>query len=143
MAKTNSEKIKKIRGLKDIENQELEKESDLENIDNKKDDTDYVYKYICPNCNSSAVVIDKKYGEIRCENCGTILEEQIISSEKEWRVFDNETSGVVRSGGSLKDSQWDKGLTTKVGIGHADAHGVPISTKQKSNMHDWENSKTE
>jgi len=127
----DTEELKELKELKELEKCELEKDGDLKNSDDKKGNTNYVYKYICPNCNSSVVVTDKKHGEIRCDNCGIILEEQIISSEKEWRVFNDETSGVVRSGGSVKNSQWDKGLTTRVGTGYTDAYGAPISAKAK------------
>ncbi|PKP58630.1 MAG: hypothetical protein CVT89_02515 [Candidatus Altiarchaeales archaeon HGW-Altiarchaeales-2] len=51
----------------------------------KKDEERYVNKYVCPNC-ESYFVTDKKHGEIRCDKCGMILEEQIISSENEWRL---------------------------------------------------------
>ncbi|OQX21675.1 MAG: hypothetical protein BWK75_02665 [Candidatus Altiarchaeales archaeon A3] len=138
MAKTNSEKIKRVSNCEkknkvNIDNNESGKQitGELKDSELEKEDINYSYEYICPNCKFPVIVIDRKRGEIRCDKCGTILEEQIISLEKEWRVFDDESSGVIRSGGSTKDSQWDKGLTTKVGIGYIDAYGVPISTQSK------------
>jgi len=96
----------------------------------KKDEERYVNKYVCPNC-ESYFVTDKKHGEIRCDKCGMILEEQIISSENEWRTFDNDVSGVQRANGSTKESLWDKGLSTRVGVGHTDAYGTPIPVRTK------------
>lgn len=105
----------------------------MEEESNKKKENkkDYVYRYVCPNCGSSLIVTDKKHGEIRCAKCGTILEEQIISSEKEWRTFKDDVSGIQRANGSTKESLWDKGLSTRVGTGNTDAYGVPISTQTK------------
>lgn len=151
MEKTNKEKIKRKANICEYKEEEEYNESKegeklekiytdafekFEEIHEKEDrkstpNEKYVFEYICSNCNSSVVVIDKKHGEIRCDKCGTIIEEQIISLEKEWRKFDEESSGVPRSGGSIKNSQWDKGLTTKVGIGYTDAYGVPLSTRTK------------
>jgi len=116
--------------LKDKENKDIINEKKIEEIvkDNKKD---YTYKRICPNCGSADIIVDKKEGEIRCAKCGTIIEEKIISTEKEWRTFGDESLGVVRSSGSIKESEWDKGLTTKVEIENTDIYGVPLPVKVK------------
>ncbi len=136
MEESNKKRVKKLKesesdalGVEQLRDKSLK--TDKPATEEKKDKENYVYKYVCPNCKSSLIITDKKHGEIRCDKCGMILEEQIILSEKEWRTFDDDVSGIQRANGSTKDSLWDKGLSTKVGVGHTDAYGVYIPTRTK------------
>jgi len=127
MEGTNKKGIEKKTELKDGKSEEIGSEE--EKKEGKKDEGN-LNLYICPNCKSH-IVTDKKHGEIRCDKCGMIFEEQIISQEKEWKIFDNNVSGIPRANGSTKESLWDKGLSTMVGVGHTDAYGAPIPTQTK------------
>ncbi|CEG12100.1 putative Transcription initiation factor IIB [groundwater metagenome] len=136
MEESNKKMVEKLKesesdvlGLEQLRDKSLKTHKPA--TEEKKDEENYVYRYVCPNCKSSLIVTDKKHGEIRCDKCGMILEEQIISPEKEWRTFNDDVSGIQRANGSTKDSLWDKGLSTKVGVGHTDTYGVPIPTRTK------------
>lgn len=135
MKEESNKKIKKLKESRSddfgLEQLQDKSQADEQATEEKKNKRDYVYRYVCPTCGSFWIVTDKKHGEIRCDKCGTILEEQIISSEKEWRTFSDDTSGIKRANASIKESLWDKGLSTKVGIGNTDAYGVPISAGTK------------
>ncbi|MDI6730414.1 MAG: transcription initiation factor IIB family protein [Candidatus Altarchaeum sp.] len=136
MEESNKKRVEKLKesesddfGLEQLLDKSLK--TDKPATEEKKDKENYVYRYVCPNCKSSLIVTDKKHSEIRCDKCGMILEEQIILSEKEWRIFGDDVSGIQRANSSTKESLWDKGLSTKVGVRYTDAYGVHISTRTK------------
>jgi transcription initiation factor TFIIB len=80
----------------------------------------------CPECGSTRIVQDFARGEVACENCGIVLEDQIIDTGPDWRAFDAEQRrSKERVGGPLTVLQHDLGLGT-VMWGRTDAHGKSI-----------------
>jgi transcription initiation factor TFIIB len=52
----------------------------------------------CPICGSRDFYHDNVTGEVVCKNCGlVVLEEQVISRDKEWRNFDGEPQQLDRA----------------------------------------------
>ncbi|RLG17280.1 transcription initiation factor IIB, partial [Nanoarchaeota archaeon] len=41
----------------------------------------------CPECGSTSLKKDPARGEIYCENCGLVVEENLIDFGPEWRAF--------------------------------------------------------
>jgi transcription initiation factor TFIIB len=69
----------------------------------------------CPDCDSANISYDDQHGEVVCNNCGLVLEENIIDTTQEMQgSFDGEEK-KGRSGAPLSDQKFDKGLTTNVG----------------------------
>jgi len=50
----------------------------------------------CPNCGSRNVFYDPYSGELKCEDCGFVVEEGVIDSGPEWRAY-NEEQAVARA----------------------------------------------
>ena len=44
----------------------------------------------CPECGGRHLVRDYERGELICEDCGLILDDQFIDQGPEWRAFDVE-----------------------------------------------------
>src|SRR5437867_383822 len=42
----------------------------------------------CPECNSGHLSFDYERGELICEECGLVLNDQMIDQGPEWRAFD-------------------------------------------------------
>src|SRR2546425_5251792 len=42
----------------------------------------------CPECNSGHLSFDYERGELICEECGLVLDDQMIDQGPEWRGFD-------------------------------------------------------
>ena len=73
----------------------------------------YVRK--CPDCGSINLSYDDKQGEVICNNCGLVVEEEIVDTSQEMQgSFDGEEK-KGRGGAPLSDQKFDKGLTTNVG----------------------------
>lgn len=68
----------------------------------------------CPSCGSRMIREDE--GELYCQECGTVLEEQMVDTSKEWRAFNQEErSEKSRVGSPLTYTKADKGMSTKIG----------------------------
>ncbi len=52
----------------------------------------------CPECGSRNLAVNDIRGERVCDECGLVLEENIIDPQKEWRSFEDGASGAVRGG---------------------------------------------
>jgi transcription initiation factor TFIIB len=68
----------------------------------------------CTNCGSNRLV--NKEGEVYCQKCGTVLEEEILDTSKEWRAFSSQEKNDKRRVGSpITYTKADKGLRTQIG----------------------------
>ena len=69
----------------------------------------------CPECNSSDLRYDYERAEISCNNCGLVIEEEIIDQGPEWRAFDHEQRNArTRTGAPKTYTIHDKGLSTMI-----------------------------
>ncbi|HDJ30485.1 MAG TPA: transcription initiation factor IIB [bacterium] len=96
----------------------------------------------CPECGSTSLKKDPARGEIYCENCGLVVEENLIDFGPEWRAFDYEQQQKrSRIGPPLTFTKHDKGLSTEIGWENKDFSGRPISPKsrfQLRRMRKWQ-----
>ena len=44
----------------------------------------------CPECGSRSLTRDETRGEVVCDDCGLVLEDNVIDQGAEWRVFSPE-----------------------------------------------------
>lgn len=68
----------------------------------------------CPECGSKHLVRDYERGELICEDCGLVLDDQFIDQGPEWRAFDVEQGEKrARTGAPMTYTIHDKGLSTE------------------------------
>jgi transcription initiation factor TFIIB len=90
----------------------------------------------CPECNSVELSQSADETELTCEDCGLILENEVIDRGPEWRAFDSkERNEKSRVGAPTTQTMHDKGLTTTIDWKDKDAYGRSISSKKRSQMH--------
>ena len=86
----------------------------------------------CPECGSDNPIEDYDRGEIICQNCGLVINENVMDRGPEWRAFTKEEKeSRGRVGIPISYSMHDKGLSTIIDRINRDAHGrqLPISTR--------------
>lgn len=82
---------------------------------------------LCVECGEGRLRMDRARGEIHCEACGIVVEENMIDNGPEWRSFEaGQRSGKERTGAPLSILQHDLGLGT-VMWGRTDANGKSIT----------------
>jgi transcription initiation factor TFIIB len=68
----------------------------------------------CPECGDAQISVDEQHGETVCQHCGCVLEDSLVSGEKEWRAFDQaQRQQKRRTGPSRTPRRHDYGLSTK------------------------------
>ena len=90
----------------------------------------------CPECDSEHLTHDYERGELLCQACGLVLEDNFIDTGPEWRAFDAEQSEKrSRSGAPMTVMIHDKGLSTELGWGNKDAYGSPVPAKNRAQLY--------
>ncbi len=90
----------------------------------------------CPECESTHLVRDYERGELVCEECGLILDEQFIDQGPEWRAFDAEQGEKrARTGAPMTYTIHDKGLSTEIGWKNKDSYGKSIPTRNRAQLY--------
>ena len=90
----------------------------------------------CPECSSEDLVKSSDRGELVCDDCGLVVEEEQIDPGPEWRAFNHqERQEKSRVGAPTTQTMHDKGLTTTIDWKDKDAYGRSISSKKRSQMH--------
>jgi len=71
---------------------------------------------VCPNCGSRNVVRDFEHGEVYCNDCGMIIDENIVDTGPEWRAYTpDEALRKARTGPPATYRAYNKGLGTGTG----------------------------
>jgi len=90
----------------------------------------------CPECGSDDLLKSTDRGELICNDCGLVVEEENIDPGPEWRAFNHqERQEKSRVGAPTTQTMHDKGLTTTIDWKDKDAYGRSISSKKRSQMH--------
>ena len=90
----------------------------------------------CPECASSTLVQSEAMGELVCDDCGLVIEEEQIDRGPEWRAFNHaERNSKSRVGAPTTKTMHDNGLTTTIDWKDTDAHGRSLSAAKRSQMH--------
>ena len=90
----------------------------------------------CPECGSTKLRSDETKGEIICEKCGLIVNEDMVDLGKEWRSFDSDQFETrARTGSPKKYVKLNKGLVTMIDRKGRDLRGNKLSSKSKAQMY--------
>ena len=91
---------------------------------------------VCTACGSTHIIRDYVRGELVCEKCGLVLDDNFIDQGPEWRAFDSEQDGKrSRTGARMTNTIHDKGLSTDIGRGNRDSYGKSIPARNRAQMY--------
>jgi transcription initiation factor TFIIB len=89
----------------------------------------------CPQCGGTHLTRDYKRGELICEDCGFVIDEDFIDQGPEWRAFDSEQREKrARTGAPMTYTIHDKGLSTTIGWRNKDFYGKAIPTRNRAQV---------
>ncbi|MGC8649052.1 MAG: transcription initiation factor IIB [Candidatus Micrarchaeia archaeon] len=90
----------------------------------------------CPSCGSTNLIFDSERGELVCNNCGLIIEENVSDQGPEWRAFDaDQKNSRARTGAPMKYTKSNKGLVTEIDLYNKDIRGVKIPSKRQAQLY--------
>jgi transcription initiation factor TFIIB len=97
-------------------------------------DTDETETNACPEC-TGRLVNDEEHGEVVCEECGLVVDQDSIDRGPEWRAFDaQEKNEKSRVGAPTTNTMHDKGLSTNIDWRDQDAYGNSLGARQRQKM---------
>ncbi len=90
----------------------------------------------CPECGSTHISRDYSRAELVCNDCGFVIDEDIIDHGPEWRAFDSDQREKrARTGAPMTYTIHDKGLSTVIGWKNRDAYGKSIPTRNRAQLY--------
>ena len=90
---------------------------------------------ICPECSSTYLSRNYSRAELVCDDCGLVIEEDLIDYGPEWRAFDSEQREKrARTGAPMNYMIHDKGLSTTIGWTNRDAYGKSIPNRNRAQL---------
>jgi transcription initiation factor TFIIB len=93
-------------------------------------------KNSCPECQSTALVRSTDRGELVCDDCGLVVDDNVVDHGPEWRAFDHsERQSKSRVGAPVTRTMHDKGLTTTIDWKNQDSSGHLLSSEKRNQMH--------
>ena len=93
-------------------------------------------KGVCPQCQSINLRTDYAHGEIVCNECGFVIEDEMFDFGPEWRAFDeDQKSKRSRTGGLVRYAKLNKGLTTEIDRYDRDIRGGAIQPERKAQLY--------
>jgi transcription initiation factor TFIIB len=91
---------------------------------------------VCPECHYKIFHKDTSRAEIVCENCGLVIDENLMDYGPEWRAFDSDDRDKkIHTGAPITPLLHDKGLTTTIGWRNTDSYGKSIPNKNRSQIY--------
>ena len=90
----------------------------------------------CPECRSTSIRKDYSRAELVCNNCGLVIDEDLIDHGPEWRAFDSDQREKrARVGAPMTYTMHDKGLSTMIGWKNRDSYGKSIPTRNRAQLY--------
>jgi transcription initiation factor TFIIB len=90
----------------------------------------------CPECGNTHLSKDYSRAELVCEDCGLVIDQDLIDHGPEWRAFDNEQREKrARTGAPMTYTIHDKGLSTVIGWKNRDSYGKSIPTRNRAQLY--------
>ena len=90
----------------------------------------------CPGCGSKHLSKDYSRAELVCNDCGLVIDEDLIDHGPEWRAFDSDQREKrARTGSPMTYTIHDKGLSTAIGWTNRDAYGKSIPTRNRAQLY--------
>ncbi len=91
---------------------------------------------VCPECGSRRLVNDRERGELVCQSCGLVIDNNFIDRGPEWRAFDSDQRMKrARTGAPMTLTIHDKGLSTMIDWRNRDSYGRAISSKNRAQFY--------
>ncbi|RLF67446.1 MAG: transcription initiation factor IIB [Thermoplasmata archaeon] len=111
-----------------------EKKENKEEI-NESQGVERAYPEVCPECGGN-IVMDAEHGVMYCENCGYVIEENIVSTGPEWRGFDYEQAlERSRTGRPITPTSHDFGFGVEIAL--TDSEGSPVPPSESARIRRW------
>ncbi|MBN88628.1 hypothetical protein CMO95_03490 [Candidatus Woesearchaeota archaeon] len=93
----------------------------------------------CPDCKSTNLNVDRTKGEVTCNTCGLIVEEDMIDAGQEWREFSGEGQDGRRAGAPSSYAKHDMGTGTEVGSS-SEVYSLSVQDRRKFlRLRKWHN----
>ena len=90
----------------------------------------------CPECGGSHLTKDYDHGELVCEICGLVIEDNIIDQGADWNAFDAEDKKKKdRTGSPMTLTRHDKGLSTEISWDDRDSNGRVLSRQNRTKFY--------
>lgn len=90
----------------------------------------------CPECGSTNLSRDYRRGELICNVCGLVIEEDFIDHGPDWRAFDSDQREKrARVGAPMTYTIHDKGLSTMIDWKNRDSYGKSIPTRNRAQLY--------
>jgi len=90
----------------------------------------------CPECGSTHIRKDYSRAELVCNDCGLVIDEDLIDHGPEWRAFDSEQREKrARVGAPMTYTIHDKGLSTMISWKNRDSYGKSIPTRNRAQLY--------
>ncbi len=103
---------------------------------NKKDKQKIEETIKCPECGSIHLSKDYSRAELVCNDCGLVIDEDLIDHGPEWRAFDSEQRDKrARTGAPMTYTIHDKGLSTMIGWQNRDSYGKSIPPRNRAQLY--------
>ncbi len=84
----------------------------------------------CTSCGGDRFTKDDSRGELICNKCGLVMEQDEIDTTPEWRAFDSvQQSKRTRTGAPLTFTKHDKGISTEIGKGLEELYKVSVKKR--------------
>lgn len=114
----------------EVSESESQTEEEKEETENRDARVEEVVN--CPECGGT---LREDGGERACEDCGLVVEEDMIDPGPEWRAFDSkERNQKSRVGSPTTVTMHDKGLTTSIDWRDKDAYGKSLPPEKRRRM---------
>jgi len=89
----------------------------------------------CPECGGKHLSKDYSRAELVCQDCGLVIDEDLIDHGPEWRAFDSEQREKrARTGSPMTYMIHDKGLSTMISWKNRDSYGKSIPTRNRAQL---------
>jgi len=90
----------------------------------------------CPKCGSTYLTKDYSRAELVCQNCGLVIDAELIDQGPEWRAFDSDQrEKKSRVGSPMTYTRHDKGLSTTISWQNRDAYGKSIPPRNRAQLY--------
>ena len=89
----------------------------------------------CTECGGNHLSKDYSRAELVCQDCGLVIDEDLIDHGPEWRAFDSEQREKrARTGSPMTYMIHDKGLSTMISWKNRDSYGKSIPTRNRAQL---------
>jgi len=106
----------------------------VESVEQEEGEESERDRHQCPECGAAGIT-DEKRGETVCQECGVVVEEDVVDRGPEWRSFDaRDKAKKSRVGSPTTEMLHDKGLSSVIDWQDKDAHGQTLSAKKREKM---------